>query len=43
MMATTINNPFMVEYARIKSKEIEEIEDSLVKHEDPPSDPGKEK
>ena len=39
MMATTINNPFMVEYARIKSKQIEEIEDSLVKHEDIPTDP----
>jgi hypothetical protein len=43
MMATTINNPFMVEYARIKSKEIEEIENSLVKHEDMQTDPDKEK
>jgi hypothetical protein len=29
MMASTINNPFMAEYARIKSKQIEEIENSL--------------
>jgi hypothetical protein len=36
MMASTINNPFMVEYARIKSRQIEEIEDSLVSHEDVP-------
>ncbi len=43
MMATTINNPFMVEYARIKSKELEEIEDSLVQHEDMPIAPEQEK
>nr|MDO8086877.1 hypothetical protein [Candidatus Sigynarchaeum springense] len=40
MMANSINNPFMVEYARIKNKEIEEIEDSLFRHEDIPIDPG---
>ncbi len=38
MMATTINNPFMVEYARIKSKQIEEIEDSLIRHDDVAAD-----
>jgi hypothetical protein len=37
MMASTINNPFMAEYARIKSKQIEEIEDSLALHEDMPT------
>lgn len=29
MMASTIDNPFMVAYARIRSKQIEEIEISL--------------
>ncbi|MEX2681302.1 MAG: hypothetical protein Q6373_006860 [Candidatus Sigynarchaeota archaeon] len=43
MMATTISNPFMVEYARIKSKEIEEIEESLFQHEGGSIDPDQEK
>lgn len=30
MMASTINNPFMMEHARVKRKQIEEIEASLV-------------
>jgi hypothetical protein len=38
MMASTINNPFMVEYARIKSKQIEEIEDSLALNQNMPTD-----